>query len=138
VLALMVSGSILTFAYSARFRWGGFARKRPARGAAVAPANGAAVAPANGAAVAPVADTPFKPVGWLFLGAPALLSVLSVAYGAYPQLVEGWIAPYSAPLPAADPHPQHLLLWHGVTLPLILSAVVVAGGLALFLLRRRV
>jgi len=121
VLALMVIGSILTFAYSARFLWGGFARKRPA----------------PGGAAAPVADTPFKSVDWLFLGAPALLSLLTVAFGAYPQLAERWIAPYSAPFPANDPHPQHLLLWHGVTLPLVLSAVVVGGGLALFLLRRR-
>ncbi|MCU6479624.1 Na+/H+ antiporter subunit A [Arthrobacter sp. A2-55] len=126
VLALLVIGSILTFAYSARFLWGGFARKRPAPGGA-----------ARGRAAAPVADTPFKSVGWLFLGAPALLSLLTVAYGAYPQLAERWIAPYSAPFPANDPHPQHLLLWHGVTLPLVLSAVVVGGGLALFLLRRR-
>ncbi|MGA7203311.1 MAG: Na+/H+ antiporter subunit A [Specibacter sp.] len=113
VLAVMVLGSILTFAYSARFMWGGFAVK--SKGMATA----------------------FKPVGWLFVGAPALLSALTLAYGLYPQLVETWVAPYSAQFPAYDPHGVHLQLWHGFTLPLALSAVVVAGGVALFLMRGR-
>ena len=113
VLAVMVLGSILTFAYSARFMWGGFARK--SKGMATA----------------------FKPVGWLFLGAPALLAALTVAYGLVPQFVETWITPYSAQFPAYDPHGIHLLLWHGFTIPLALSGVVVAGGLALFLARKR-
>ncbi|ALE07336.1 cation:proton antiporter [Arthrobacter sp. ERGS1:01] len=113
VLAGLVLGSILTFAYSARFMWGGFARKPE------------------------LSATPFKSVGWLFLGAPALLSVLTLAYGLFPKPVEGWIAPYSALFPAYDPHALHLSLWHGFTLPLALSAVVVVCGLALFLARRR-
>ncbi|WP_154606299.1 MULTISPECIES: Na+/H+ antiporter subunit A [Arthrobacter] len=114
VLASMVVGSILTFAYSARFMWGGFAKKP--KGMATA----------------------FKPVGALFLGAPALLSLLTVTYGLYPHLVEGWIAPYSAQFRADDPASLHLSLWHGFTLPLALSVVVVAGGLGLFALRQRV
>ena len=113
VLAGMVLGSILTFAYSARFMWGGFARK--AKGMA----------------------TVFKPVDVLFLAAPALLSLLTVAYGLYPGLVETWIAPYSAQFPAYDPESMHLSLWHGFTLPLALSAVVVAGGLGMFAVRKR-
>ncbi len=114
VLAAMVLGSILTFAYSARFMWGGFA-------------------PKPGLPV-----TAFRPVGWLFLGAPAVLSALTVAYGAFPAVVDSWIAPYSAAFPAADPHVLHLALWHGPTLPLALGAVVVAAGMALFLVRGRV
>ncbi|WP_288024510.1 Na+/H+ antiporter subunit A [Arthrobacter sp.] len=115
VLAVMVLGSILTFAYSARFMWGGFARKPSGTGV--------------------VEATAFKPVGWLFLGAPALLSALTVAYGLFPHAVDTWIAPYSAQFPADGPHGLHLALWHGVTLPLFLSAVVVAGGVLLFLVR---
>ncbi|WP_104086194.1 Na+/H+ antiporter subunit A [Arthrobacter sp. GMC3] len=113
VLAVMVLGSILTFAYSARFMWGGFAKK--SKGMATA----------------------FKPVGALFLGAPALLSLLTVAYGLFPKAVETWIAPYSAQFPAYDHEAMHLALWHGFSLPLLLSAVVVAGGLGLFVARKR-
>ncbi|NVM98787.1 Na+/H+ antiporter subunit A [Arthrobacter sp. SDTb3-6] len=113
VLGVMVLGSILTFAYSARFLWGGFARK-------------------PGLSV-----TAFHPVGWLFLGAPALLSFLTVVLGLFPALMEAWISPYSARFPADGPHGLHLALWHGFTLPLALSAVVVAGGVGLFLARGR-
>lgn len=113
VLAVMVLGSILTFAYSARFMWGGFAPKT--KGMAIA----------------------FKPVGWLFLGAPALLSALTLAFGLFPHFVESWIKPYSALFPAYSHEGMHLSLWHGFTLPLALSAVVVAGGLALFFMRAR-
>ncbi|MGO4385059.1 Na+/H+ antiporter subunit A [Specibacter sp. RAF43] len=114
VLSIMVLGSILTVAYSARFMWGGFARKATGPG------------------------TAFKPVSWLFLGAPALLSALTLAYGLYPSLVESWIRPYSSQFRAHGPDGIHLQLWHGFTLPLALSAVAVAGGLALFLARDRI
>ncbi|POH75085.1 Na+/H+ antiporter subunit A [Arthrobacter glacialis] len=114
VLVGIVLGSVLTFAYSARFMWGGFAPK--AKGMA----------------------TVFKPVSWLFLAAPALLSLLTVAYGFFPQLVESWVKPYSDQFPAYDPHGMHLLLWHGFTPALGLSALVVTAGTALFLLRNKV
>lgn len=114
VLVGMVLGSVLTFAYSARFMWGGFSTKT--KGMA----------------------TVFKPVGWLFLAAPALLSALTLGYGFFPQIVEGWITPYSGQFPAYDPHGMHLLLWHGFTPALGLSAIVVAGGMGLFLLRNKV
>lgn len=114
VLVGVVLGSVLTFAYSARFLWGGFATKE--KGMA----------------------TVFKPVGWLFIAAPALLALLTVAYGIFPAVVEGWIKPYSAAFPAYDPAGFHLLLWHGFTPALGLSAVVVVLGLALFALRARI
>ncbi|MHA7268620.1 Na+/H+ antiporter subunit A [Arthrobacter sp. HLT1-20] len=114
VLVGIVLGAVLTFAYSARFMWGGFARK--SKGMA----------------------TVFKPVSWLFLAAPALLSLLTVAYGFVPQLVEGWVKPYSDQFPAYDPQGMHLLLWHGFTPALGLSAIVVAAGTAMFLLRNKV
>lgn len=114
VLVGIVLGSVLTFAYSARFMWGGFAPK--AKGMA----------------------TVFKPVSWLFLAAPALLSLLTVAYGFFPQLVESWVKPYSDQFPAYDPKGMHLLLWHGFTPALGLSAIVVTAGTALFLLRNKV
>ncbi len=114
VLAGVVLGSVMTFAYSARFMWGGFAMKE--KGMA----------------------TVFKPAGWLFIAAPALLALLTVAYGIFPSIVEAWIKPYSAQFTAYDPHGFHLLLWHGFTPALGLSAVVVALGLVLFAVRAKV
>ncbi|MDJ0311921.1 Na+/H+ antiporter subunit A [Arthrobacter sp. H35-D1] len=113
VLAGMVVGSVLTFAYSARFFWGGFAKK--SKGMA----------------------TVFKPVGWLFLAAPALLALLTLLYGLFPRVVEKWIKHYSDQFPAYDPAGLQLALWHGFTPALGLSAIVVAAGIGLFLLRNK-
>ena len=72
ILAGLVLGSILTFAYSARFMWGAFALKPG------------------------VETTLFKPIKPAFLAAPAILSVLTVLYGLWPAAVDGWIQPYAA------------------------------------------
>ena len=68
----MVLGSVLTFAYSARFMWGAFAVKPG------------------------VPATPFKPIKPAFLAAPAVLSLLTVVYGLWPAPVDAWIQPYAA------------------------------------------
>ena len=60
VLGGIVLGSILTFAYSARFMWGAFAVKPG------------------------VEPTPFKAIRPSFLAAPALLSLLTIVYGLWP------------------------------------------------------
>ncbi|MET1036492.1 MAG: Na+/H+ antiporter subunit A [Arthrobacter sp.] len=110
LLAGVVLGSMLTFAYSARFIWGGFASKRN------------------------VAATEFRPVPWLFLASPLVLSVASVAFAIVPGPLEAAIKPYAGLFPAAE-HPIHLALWHGFTPALGLSAAVVAVGALLFLQR---
>ncbi|MDP5226752.1 MULTISPECIES: Na+/H+ antiporter subunit A [Arthrobacter] len=113
VLAGMVLGSILTFAYSARFIWGAFAMKPG------------------------VPPTPFKPIRFSFLAAPALLAVLSVVYGVWPAPVDSWIQPYAALFAAGAPGDAgghggtsagHLELWHGVTPALGLTAVTFLVG----------
>ncbi|MFC8304859.1 Na+/H+ antiporter subunit A [Specibacter sp. NPDC057265] len=114
VVVGLVVGSILTFAYSARFMWCGFSTK--SKGMA----------------------SVFKPVSWLFLAAPAILSALTLAFGFFPHTVESWIKPYSGQFPAYDPKGLHLLLWHGLTPALGLTVIVVAGGLVLFFLRQQV
>ena len=91
----VVLGSILTFAYSARFMWGAFAVKPG------------------------VDPTAFKPVKPAFLAAPAILSLLTVVYGLWPAPVDGWIQPY-AELFVRRPDPSsagHLALWHGSRRP---------------------
>ncbi|SFT58675.1 Na+/H+ antiporter subunit A [Arthrobacter sp. ov118] len=114
LLGGLVLGSILTFAYSARFLWGAFAVKPG------------------------VEPTAFKPIKPAFLAAPAILSLLTILYGLWPAVVDGWIQPYAELFvdgPASDAgtsSPGHLALWHGFTLALGLTAVTFAFGAAMF------
>ncbi|MFF2841536.1 Na+/H+ antiporter subunit A [Paenarthrobacter sp. NPDC057981] len=110
ILVGLVIGSILTFAYSARFMWGAFAVKPG------------------------VEPTPFKPIKPSFLAAPAILSLLSIVYGVWPTPVDTWIQPYAA-LFATGPDAVdagHLALWHGLTPALGLTAITFVLGAAMF------
>jgi multicomponent Na+:H+ antiporter subunit A len=101
-------GSALTVAYSARFVWGAFASKPG------------------------VADTEFTPITPLFVLSPALLALAGLVYGLWPAPVDAWAGPYAASVAAgaAAAHDgaglgaavPHLAAWHGVGLPLALSA----------------
>lgn len=113
VLIVMVIGSILTFAYSARFMWGGFAKKQGLK------------------------DTKIKKIGWLFIASPAILSGLSLIYGIYPKWVDSWIEPYAKMFPKYAHETAHLALWHGFGLPLALTAIVIGVGVLLFWQRQR-
>ncbi len=120
----LVLGSVLTFAYSARFMWGAFASKPG------------------------VERTPFKAIRLSFLAAPAVLSLLGVAYGLWPLPVDTWIQPYAALFSAGNAAAHdagaqaaeagHLALWHGLTPALGLTAVTFAAGLAMFYWRNAV
>jgi multicomponent Na+:H+ antiporter subunit A len=117
VLALgLLAGSILTVAYSARFLWGAFADKP---------------------AVAPVDAK--RPVPGL-LAPTWLAAVAGLVLGSVPPLVDALARPYAAGYPATDATEAdyHLALWHGLSLPLLFSAVALAVGLALHLGRDRV
>lgn len=109
----IVTGSVLTVAYSGRFVWGAFARKR---------------------GVEPIA---FPSPSGLFLVSPVLLTVLTVLYGVRPAPVNDWIRPYLAGFPAegADPY---LAVWHGLTPALGLTVITFALGITLILFRERV
>ncbi len=116
ILAGVVLGSVLTFAYSARFLWGAFAVKQG------------------------VDRTPFKAISPSFLAAPAVLSFLTIVYGLWPAPVDDWIQPYAALFTASDGGTGagaagHLALWHGFTPALGLTAVTFALGLAMFFAR---
>jgi multicomponent Na+:H+ antiporter subunit A len=112
VLAGLVLGSILTFAYSARFMWGAFASKPG------------------------IESTPFKAIKPSFLAAPALLSLLTIVYGLWPAPVDAWIQPYAAEFvhDGGDPATAagHLALWHGLTPALGLTAITFVLGVAMF------
>jgi multicomponent Na+:H+ antiporter subunit A len=111
VAAGLLLGSVLTVAYSARFLWGAFARK-PGRDAT----------PAHG--LGPALTVPI----WLCAVAGPVLGIAT-------PIVDAEASSYAAALPG-DPG-YHLALWHGFGLPLLFSAVAVAGGLALHAARDR-
>lgn len=112
-LAALVAGSVLTFAYGARFLWGAFA-DAPGRPASTVHATGP-----------------------LLTAVPVGLSVLTIAAGPASGWGEQFMRPYVDHWPAVQ-HPVHLGLWHGLTPALLLSVLTVALGAALFLLRTQV
>ena len=119
----IILGSVLTAAYGIRFLWGAFWTKHEASGAVV-----------------PSTEWPDPPIG--FLGAPVLLSALTVVAGLAASLLDVVLAPYAALAPASTPgvaapeHPAHLALWHGLEPALWISLGTIAAGAGLFWLTR--
>lgn len=116
VLAGMVVGSILTVTYSIRFVWGAFGRKQLEL-------------------PSPAVEKMHAPAA-LFLVAPAFLAVLGLLAGIFSPLVDRIVAPYASTVDSYGQEAYHLALWHGVNLPLALSAIIVTGGVALFAAHR--
>lgn len=158
-LIAIILGSILTFAYSARFVWGAFAVKPYAymhkegvkyckveKGTAdfeevdngdVDINTRALERNRRGQKLSP--DTAFHPVSFTFLFAPAVLTVLTIAYGLYPEPVHLFIKPFLAAFPdTAAELELHLALWHGVTPALLTSLVIMAIGALLFIFRKQI
>jgi multicomponent Na+:H+ antiporter subunit A len=113
LLGGIVTGSILTFAYSARFVWGGFADKAGRE------------------------RTRIKGIRKSLLAAPVLLAAATVVFGLWPAPLNAAILPYVALFDAPEKS-AYLALWHGWTLALLLSAVTLGAGVLLFLARVRV
>ncbi|MFC4066360.1 hydrogen gas-evolving membrane-bound hydrogenase subunit E [Actinoplanes subglobosus] len=78
----------------------------------------------------PATPTVPAPAG-LLLFAPAVLAVAGVVAGCLADVVEGVLSPYHQGFEGAG-DVAHLALWHGLGVPLLLSVLAVAGGLALF------
>ncbi|MGW5241923.1 Na+/H+ antiporter subunit A [Monashia sp. NPDC004114] len=112
-LVAIVVGSALTTAYTARFLWGAFATKPG------------------------VAPTRVKPPHPGFVLAPLLLGVACLALGLLAPLESPWLMPYAVQFPVGSA-PEPLALWHGLTVPLLLSALSILLGLVLFLVREDV
>ena len=109
MLVGLVVGSVLTMAYSLHFLHGAFASK-----------NGTSQAVADMHRIGPALWAP-----------PLALAALTVGLGVYPEWVSHAFNEYlDARFPVADP--SHLALWHGFTVPLLLSAVIVAAGALMF------
>ena len=105
-------GSTLTVAYSARFLWGAFARKKDVE------------------KVRPVHESVW------FLFSPGVLAVAGIALAPLFGLVGTVLAGYSALFPALE-HDYVLAMWH-VDPALFVSTLTILGGLALFLARNPV
>ncbi|MEX0658618.1 MAG: hydrogen gas-evolving membrane-bound hydrogenase subunit E [Egibacteraceae bacterium] len=118
MLALIgaVVGSVLTFAYSARFVWGAFGHKRGETGL-----------------VGPAVHAP----PWYFLAPVLVLGALTLVLGLVPAPADPLVNQGAVSLDPAW-SPEALALWHGVTMALWLSVVVVGAGAALFAARRTV
>ncbi len=116
---LIAAGSMLTFAYSARFLWGAFASKGPGD-------------PGAGSVTRDVAAPP-----WPFLAPAAFLAVVTVAWGIVPSLWSRLVISGARALDRGAPA-EPLALWHGFNEALALSALAIAGGALLWGLRRRV
>lgn len=114
LLAIVVAGSMLTVAYSARFIWGAFATK------------------------VNVETTSFPKPGSSFLAPPAILAVATLIFGVYPAPMETWIKPYAKTFKQLGEHAPHLALFSGFNLPLALSVLTLLVGILLFVFRRQV
>ncbi|MFI7003798.1 Na+/H+ antiporter subunit A [Nocardia sp. NPDC050175] len=147
VLAVgVVLGSMLTVGYSIRFVWGAFADKP---GVARPTAHGAhrvrRVSDYATESAGPTADSgdsahSVEDGGWhapsaLFLAAPAVLAVASLAAGLAAPGTDRLLSPYAETF--SEDLLSYLSLWHGFTVPLALTVAIIAGGVALFRLRDR-
>lgn len=117
ILVGVVVGSVLTVAYSARFLWGAFG-------------------PADATTRRPVGNEAHLPKLRFTLPAQ-LLAVLTLVCGVVPVLVSGIIDDAFEALWGEAPE-EHVALWHGFTLALGLSVLVLAAGAALWYVRDRV
>lgn len=109
----LVFGSALTVAYSLRWWWGAFA---PKDGGPVLTWHRPAAAMAT---------------------APMLLSLAGLALGFLgPQLTE-LLTPYAMAVGTGKAS-HGFELWHGFSLPLVMSTIAILGGVVLFIFRRRI
>lgn len=107
---LLVLGSAVTLAYSLRFLLGTF-----------------------GGASQGAARRPKIPV--LLLFTPAVLAVATLVIGVYPALIGGDLISPAVESLVQRPYQASLHLFEGFTLPLALSLVAIAAGVALYLYR---
>lgn len=114
----LVLGSILTMAYSCYFLYGAFATK-------------GAEHPSGGGVSKAVAEMhAIGPKLWL---APLTLTVGTIALGPWPKPIDSVISQHLFTL-VSDPDqlPGHLALWHGFTVALGLSAIIIMAGYLLY------
>ncbi|KUI36379.1 cation:proton antiporter [Mycobacterium sp. IS-1496] len=115
VLAGIVFGSVFTTIYSLRFLWGAFSRK--------------------GLHEPSVRVREMHRPSAAFLAAPAFLAAAGLVSGLWPAPLDAVLGEYAQTVPGGEDY--HLALWHGLNLPLLLSALVIATGVAAFFERSK-
>ncbi|MFV0318286.1 MAG: hydrogen gas-evolving membrane-bound hydrogenase subunit E [Microthrixaceae bacterium] len=121
-------GSVLTVAYTVRIATGILDNEAPG-----VPASDDRGAPATHAPV-PVSSLHRPSAG--FLSAPILLAAASVVLGVGAETFGHWLAEAAATFDV-EAGEESLHLWSGINGPLVLSAFIVAGGIALWWVTRR-
>ncbi|MDZ4270853.1 MAG: Na+/H+ antiporter subunit A [Mycobacterium sp.] len=119
VLAGIVIGSVFTTVYSLRFLFGAFGRKGlPNPSTRVAEMH--RLHPA-------------------FVVPPAILAAAGLLFGLFPSTLDNILGDYAGTVPDPEGYvaDYHLALWHGLNLPLALSAFVLASGIAVYAGRGR-
>ncbi len=83
-------------------------------------------------------DYPHKPhdPGFGMWVGPALLTVLVILIGLFPNTMAGWLVNASAGAVTQDEVHAHISLWHGVNTALIMSVIAVTGGALLLAMHR--
>ena len=104
----VVVGSMLTAAYSLRFWWGAFGNRRRS-------------------VTLQVRHTPEAG----FIAGPVVLGLAGLALGFLGPTVTGLLGSYTRSLRVGS-EPYGLALWHGFSVPLLLSAIALTGGALLF------
>jgi multicomponent Na+:H+ antiporter subunit A len=115
-LVAVAAGSVLTFAYSARFLWGAFG---------------------PWGRLAPQRPQTWHRPGALLVAVPVLLGATGLLLGPTSGLLEPLLEGHTFAWPEGA-YPVHLGLWHGVNTALLLSLATWALGSGLFLARDRV
>lgn len=115
VLAGIVIGSVFTTIYSLRFIVGAFGRK--------------------GLPQPSTRVSEMHQPSTTFLAAPAFLATAGLVIGLFPGRLDVVLHDYADTLPGGEHY--KLALWHGLGLPLVLSALVLAVGTAAYFARSR-
>ncbi len=118
----IVLGSVLTVAYTIRIVVGVLGNDAPGVEADAA---------AGTEAVAAIDPAGMHRPPLVFVGAPALLALLSVVFGVAAGAVGDWLADAAASL---DPETasKHLVLWPGINEALLISTGIIAAGVVLW------
>ncbi len=113
VVGVVVVGSVLTFAYSARFVLGVSGRLVDHSDPDLVLAPGSAPPPAT-----------------LFVAPAALLGLASIAFGVVPWMIDALVRGATTTL-YTSAEPKHVVLWAGFNSALLLSTIIISAGLAL-------